>query len=320
LKKARDFMEMKILICYDGSDTAEAALDDLKIAGLPDETEALVMTIAEVWLPPPDSEVATAEYAGTDNYISQRAKKMLIRGERELHEAESLVNYAGQRLRSSFPNWQVKTEATYGSPAWEVITKADDWKPDLVVVGSHGRTAIGRLVLGSVSQAILTQAKCPVRIARGKIDVDEGPTRLIIGYDGSKGADKAIEKVASRKWPQKSEASIVTVDDPLIPMTIGRFVEPIASWVSHENEDHRMWIKKLAGKHIEMLGKAGLSASHKIIEGTPKQALSEEAKSYGADCIFVGATGFSNRFERFVLGSVSSSVAARAHCSVEVVR
>jgi nucleotide-binding universal stress UspA family protein len=34
----------------------------------------------------------------------------------------------------------------------------------------------------------------------------------------------------------------------------------------------------------------------------------------------VGSAGFSNRLERFVLGSVSAAVAARAHCSVEIVR
>ncbi|MCA1575337.1 MAG: universal stress protein [Acidobacteria bacterium] len=40
----------------------------------------------------------------------------------------------------------------------------------------------------------------------------------------------------------------------------------------------------------------------------------------GANCIFVGSTGFSNRLERFLLGSVSAAVANRAECSVEVVR
>ena len=43
---------MKILIAYDGSGAAEAALDDLISAGLPDEAEVLVMSVAEVWLPP----------------------------------------------------------------------------------------------------------------------------------------------------------------------------------------------------------------------------------------------------------------------------
>lgn len=44
---------MKILIGYDGSDCAEAALDDLMRAGLPESAEAHIMSIAEVWLPPP---------------------------------------------------------------------------------------------------------------------------------------------------------------------------------------------------------------------------------------------------------------------------
>jgi nucleotide-binding universal stress UspA family protein len=48
--------------------------------------------------------------------------------------------------------------------------------------------------------------------------------------------------------------------------------------------------------------------------------LVRHAEEFGAECIFTGATGFSNRIERFVLGRVSAAVAARAHCSVEVVR
>ena len=50
-----------------------------------------------------------------------------------------------------------------------------------------------------------------------------------------------------------------------------------------------------------------------------KSLLLEEAERWGADCIFVGARGL-NRLERLLLGSVSTAVAARARCSVEVVR
>jgi nucleotide-binding universal stress UspA family protein len=54
--------------------------------------------------------------------------------------------------------------------------------------------------------------------------------------------------------------------------------------------------------------------------GDPKQVLVKHAEEFGADCIFTGATGFSSRLERVILGSVSSAIAARAQCSVEVVR
>jgi nucleotide-binding universal stress UspA family protein len=54
--------------------------------------------------------------------------------------------------------------------------------------------------------------------------------------------------------------------------------------------------------------------------GDPKHVVVEHAQEFGADCIFTGATGFSSRFERVILGSVSAAIAARASCSVEVVR
>ena len=69
-----------------------------------------------------------------------------------------------------------------------------------------------------------------------------------------------------------------------------------------------------------MLDHTQLIVTHVLREGDPKHELPKAAEEWGADCIFVGSTGFSNRFERFVLGSVSAAVAARAHCSVEVVR
>jgi nucleotide-binding universal stress UspA family protein len=63
-----------------------------------------------------------------------------------------------------------------------------------------------------------------------------------------------------------------------------------------------------------------MTVSSVIEPGDPKQVLVRHAEEFGADCIFTGATGTSSRIERFVLGSVSAAVAARAHCSVEVVR
>jgi hypothetical protein len=47
--------KMKILIAYDGSDCANAALEDLQRAGLPHVAEALIMSVADVFLPPSSS-------------------------------------------------------------------------------------------------------------------------------------------------------------------------------------------------------------------------------------------------------------------------
>ena len=63
----------------------------------------------------------------------------------------------------------------------------------------------------------------------------------------------------------------------------------------------------------------GLAASFVIKEEDPESLLCAEAEGRGADCIFVGAKGM-GRIERTLIGGVSSAVAMRAHCSVEVVR
>ena len=85
------------------------------------------------------------------------------------------------------------------SAAWELVSKADRWKPDLIVVGSHGRTALGRFVLGSVSQRVLTEALCSVRIARGRVDEPNSPVRIIVGTDGSRPSEEALKAVAPLK-------------------------------------------------------------------------------------------------------------------------
>ena len=67
------------------------------------------------------------------------------------------------------------------------------------------------------------------------------------------------------------------------------------------------------------LREAGLDVKSVIKVGDPKHVLVETALSLNADCIFLGARGYSF-LERFLIGSVSSAVAARAHCTVEVTR
>jgi hypothetical protein len=76
-----------------------------------------------------------------------------------------------------FPGWEILAEAGIGSPGSEIIAKADEWRPDLIVVGSHGRTALGRMFFGSVSQRVINDARCSVRVARGRIVEPDVPAR-----------------------------------------------------------------------------------------------------------------------------------------------
>ena len=53
-----------------------------------------------------------------------------------------------------------------GKTATEIVKAAKDWPADLIVIGSHGRGGVNRLLLGSVAEAVMRQAACPVLVVR----------------------------------------------------------------------------------------------------------------------------------------------------------
>jgi nucleotide-binding universal stress UspA family protein len=90
-------------------------------------------------------------------------------------------------------------------------------------------------------------------------------------------------------------------------------------WIEVGEETNWDQVRTVFEPSAEKLRRAGLHAEVLIRRGNPADQILEEADSWGADCIFIGAKG-TRGIERLLLGSVSSAVSARAHCSVEVSR
>jgi nucleotide-binding universal stress UspA family protein len=308
---------MKVLIAYDGSEGAEAALGDLPRAGLGNSVEALILSVAELWLPPPPPSAAVDE--SFPLYTPPGLKSAREHVAQAIEEVRGLNNKASEHVGTVFPKWEVSAETYTGSPAWEVIKKADKWKPDLIVVGSQGRSALGRLFLGSVSQKILTEARCSVRVGRRPTAPDRAPVRVLVGVDGSPGAQAAVQAVAKREWPSGTEISVIGVKDPSVPLALGSLNPQVTEWIGEPDEGDHKWVRKMVEASADNLRVVG-PVTTIVKEGDAKRMLVDEAKRLGVDCLFVGSTGFSNRLERFLLGSVSAAVSNRAECSVEVVR
>jgi nucleotide-binding universal stress UspA family protein len=304
---------MKILIAYDGSPCADIALDDLRRAGLPSAVDALILTVADVFLPPSSAEPTFP------TQVPEAVQQAWTQAEQAVEAAHALAVQARTRLQAAFPAWTVHAEACADSPAWAVIKKADAWHPDLVVLGSHGRSAVGRLLLGSVSYKVVTEAHGSVRIGRSRPKADTAPVRLVLGVDGSSDAVAAVHTVAARHWPAGSEARLIAVLDARMLTALAPPHPPVEAWVKTGTPDEQTWVHQMIEALAEQLRATGLEVSSVIQPGDPKHVLLDEAEQWEADCIFVGARGLS-RIERFLLGSVSAAVAARAHCSVEVIR
>lgn len=276
---------MRVLIAYDGSSFAEAAIADLPYAGLPDNTEARILNAVER---PIDSM------------------------------AESMAEDACIRVQSQFRSWNVQIETATGNSADMIKKRAKEWHADLIVVGTHGRSGLGRLLLGSVSAAVAKEACCSVRIVRKVDRRRENELRLLVGHDGSPEADRVVDAVCRRRWPTGTEVKIVSVIEALVT-THADEMAGIANTVHDINSEEHRWLGYLAGEAERKCAQAGLTASSLVIDGHPKEALVNEARSWNADTIFVGARGL-GLVERLFLGSVSTAVASHAPCTVEIVK
>jgi len=292
---------MKILVAYDGSTCADDALNDLPRAGLPREADALIVKVQERWLSPPSGYETVAEVSVATN--SNAAKP--ARDEEEPHaeadseHLESLAR-ASQRLGSYFPEWKTEILSLKGSPARETIRRAKEWNASLIVVGSHGCTESKRFMLGSVSHKIVNEAACSVRVVRGQAWKNGSPSRLLIGLDGSGEATAAVKEVARRMWIMGSEVRLVVARDV--------------------SDNNYKWVCEYLEEAKKILKHAELAVTEMIEEGDPKQIIAASAEEWGADCIFLGANDAGNSGENHLLGSVSTAVVARAHCTVEIVR
>lgn len=307
---------MKVLIAYDGSECSDAALDDLRRAGLPKTVEALVISLADVLLPPPLSEVDDALALPVPDAV----RVAYERAERLVAEANAMAERAAKRIKQDFPEWSVSHEALADSPAWALIRKADEWKADLIVVGAHGHSVLGgRLILGSVSQRVVYEANCSVRVARSWRGEAGAPLRIVVGIDGSAYSNSVVDAVYNRDWPTGTQVRLVAVVDTVMAITPDPSQPPVVKWI--EVGDERNWdqVRQIFEPSAVKLRSVGLDAAVMIRRGNPKHEVLDEAKSWGAGCIFVGAKGVRG-IDRLLLGSVSSAASARAHCSVEVVR
>ena len=272
---------MRVLLGHDGSSYADAAIEDLKRAGLPQRVEALVVTVGEplVVLPLAGTGAIEPAFAGerVHSIVDHANKQAAV----SLSQERSFAEHAAAKLRSHFPAWLVHSEVATGRPASELIRKAREWEAELIVVGTQGRSALGRLILGSVSQEVVSDAACSVRVGRGPTKDDQTDLRVLVRLELSSDTDQFLRRVLQRSWPAGTELRVVTAYDS-VP---------------------RGWPASGGFRDI-FVGDLKVSAA--TVEGDTQETLLAEARRSEADCLLIG--------------SGLSAIAADADCSVEIIR
>lgn len=145
---------MNILVAIDDSTFSNAAVTSVTERTWPDGSKFKVLSVVEPFHP---------EYAGWHtNYMP-----VAVEAQKELVEAaKTLVNERVKKLTDAFGRQNVLAEVREGYVTDTILEAAKEWPADLIVVGSHGRTGITRLLLGSVSEAVVSQAPCSVEIVK----------------------------------------------------------------------------------------------------------------------------------------------------------
>lgn len=146
---------MKILLAVDGSPCSDAAIEEVSGRPWPDGSSIKVLTAFELPVPP------TPEgWALPANYFEEMDVALRT-------QAQNIVDEAIAKLKRKLPKTiSIDAQMLPGSPRAAILDEAESWGADLIVVGSHGYRAWERFLLGSVSQSVVSHAKCSVEVVR----------------------------------------------------------------------------------------------------------------------------------------------------------
>lgn len=149
---------MKILLAIDDSAGSATALRAVADQAIHENAEVKVLNVVQPPSAPAKFAVAAAgQMAG---YPASFTPELEI----ESKEAHALVEKAVKELERS--GVKVAGSVEFGNPKSVIVDTAAQWGADLIVVGAHGRTALERFLIGSVSEAVARHAACSVEIVR----------------------------------------------------------------------------------------------------------------------------------------------------------
>jgi nucleotide-binding universal stress UspA family protein len=196
----------------------------------------------------------------------------------------------------------------------EIVRRAEAWKADRLVVGTHGKTGFARLV-GDVAERVARYAPCAVLVHRespaagvvlAATDLSD-PSVPALAAGGEEARRRGAELVVVHAM-DFGEATMASA--ALAPFIVGSPL-PAAAF-----EEARVLARQVIDQHLERLG---LKAEVVIVDGPAAKVVVDLAEERGAQLAVVGTRGRTG-ISRILLGSVAERVVRAAPCSVLVAR
>ncbi|MBX3330147.1 MAG: universal stress protein [Nitrospira sp.] len=233
-------------------------------------------------------------------------------------ESEGLLGDLATRVKQEGlgVDWHLRE----GIPSEQIGQAALEQRADLVVVGTHGRTGLEHIMLGSTAERVIKQAPCPVLTVRvapihGETDVDVPPCirHVLVPVDFSSPSLDALEYAIQVVDRFGARLTIVHVLEPIyfdLELGLGR--------IEQEVQKRTHWETQLDGLAQVVRGR-GLAAGSVVLGGIPSESIVTYARGQCCDLIVMGTHG-RRGLTRLRYGSVAESVLRQAPCPVLTVR
>lgn len=196
-------------------------------------------------------------------------------------------------------------EANGSEPIHQTILDyADSHGTDLIVMGTHGRTGVGRIVLGSVTEQTLRKSPVPVMTLHENTVFTADIDSLVVPTDGSDTAESALNHGIELALTTGATLHIISVVD--VGAVAGSYnVEGVADKLREAGNK----ILETAVQRAEDAGVSRIEAN--LLTGVPERSICDYASEHDVDGIIMGTRGLTGA-ERLVLGSVTERVVRRS--------
>ncbi len=211
-----------------------------------------------------------------------------------------------ESVKARFPESKIEVSNVLGYPREEIAQIAASEKAEVIVMASHGRSGPARWLLGSVAEAVLRNAPCPVLLIRGSIAPKPHFARVVVPIDGSSLSQEVLDRIGPYLGPD-SQVTLVR-STGLSFQDRGQIIDTQALEGYLAGLDHQ----------LRQVPVKGFAVNYKVLDGDAAGSITDFATESGCDLIAMASHGRSG-FRRLWLGSVTEKVARQAPCPVLVV-
>ncbi len=289
---------MRILVPLDISDIANVVLRVVKKIALAHRGEVVLFHAVSpaIYIPYPESL--------TVDVIDLKVMQEIEQKKRE--EAEEKLRGFVDFLKPV----DARVVVEVGDPRDLILEMEDREDPDLVVMGSHKKGLVEKILIGSTTEKVVKHSFRPILVVKGSEPTFEG--RVLIAYDFSKTSERTVEFALNFLKPFKVKVELLHIDEPFDVPVVERIGKAI---YQRFREEKKKYMDSIRERFLE----AGFEPEVTFVDNKdPAGGIVEiVSERQDVDLLIMGSRGLSG-LKRIILGSTSTEVLRRVEVPILV--